>query len=109
VRDVLESNGYRVLSAENGAEALNVYKERNGDIDLVLLDMVMPRMGGHETFLRLRTHNPGVKALLCTGYSEDGKAREILNSGVMGFIQKPYQGNTLLSKVRTVLDTRIGP
>ncbi len=108
VKDVLESNGYRVLSAENGAEAVSVYKEHDGDIDLVLLDMVMPRMGGHETFLRLRTHNPGVKALLCTGYSEDGKAQEILKSGVMGFIQKPYQGNTLLSKVRTTLDTRVG-
>jgi len=103
-KEILETHGYRVMLAEDGLEAVDVYKEHNGNIGMVILDMVMPKMGGRQTFLRLRALNPAVKALLSTGYSQDGKAQEILEKGVMGFIQKPYQVNTLLSKVRSVLD-----
>jgi len=102
-RDMLEDNGYRVLLAENGEEAISVYGGRNKDISLVILDMVMPKMDGRETFLKLKDLNPGVKALLSTGYSLNGRAEEILNSGAIGFIQKPYRLNALLSKVRSVL------
>lgn len=104
-RDMLENNGYSVLLAENGEEAIEVYGRHNGDISLVILDMIMPRMGGRETFLKLKACNPEVKALLSTGYSKNAKAQEILDSGVMGFIQKPYQVDALLSKVRTVIDS----
>ncbi|UCD56656.1 MAG: response regulator [Candidatus Hydrogenedentota bacterium] len=106
-KEVRETYGYRVLLAEDGAGAIAVYKQHDGDIGLVILDMVMPMMGGHETFLKLRAHNPAVKAILSTGYSQNGKAQEILDSGVMGFIQKPYQVNALLSKVRSALDAEI--
>jgi len=102
--EVLETHNYRVLMAQDGAEAIEVFKKNNGDIGLVILDLIMPKMGGHETFFRMRAHQPSVKALLSTGYSQNGKAKEILDSGVMGFIQKPYQPNTLLAEVRRVLD-----
>ncbi len=105
-REILESCGYRVLLAEDGMEATTIYRQQNGDINLVILDMVMPRMGGRETFLKLKKLNPKVKALLSTGYSQNGRAQEILESGVKGFLQKPYQINALLSKVRSVLDSR---
>jgi CheY-like chemotaxis protein len=105
-RDMLEAHGYSVLLAEDGAQAINVYKQHNGDIKLVVLDMIMPKMGGHETFLELKKLNDDVKVLLSTGYSQDGKAQDIMESGVMGFVQKPYRVSTLLSKVRTVLDTQ---
>ncbi|GAB4337770.1 MAG: hypothetical protein Kow0099_11400 [Candidatus Abyssubacteria bacterium] len=107
VKDTLESYGYRVLVAENGEEAVSLYGERGEEIDLVILDMMMPKMGGRETFQRLRELNPGIKALLSTGYSQNGKAQEILDSGVLGFLQKPYQTHELLSKLRSVLDAKV--
>jgi CheY-like chemotaxis protein len=66
--------------------------------------MIMPQMGGRETFARLKELNPKIKAILSTGYSRDGKAQEILDEGMMGYIQKPYQVDALLSKVRSTLD-----
>jgi len=72
----------------------------------VILDMVMPKKGGRETFLELKKLNPEVKTLLSTGYGENGKAKEILGIGVMGFVQKPYDVASLLSKVRSVLDEK---
>jgi PAS domain S-box-containing protein len=107
VKDTLESYGYCVLVAENGEEAVRIYREMGERIDLVILDMVMPKMGGRETFQRLKELNPKVKALLSTGYSQNGKAQEILDSGVLGFLQKPYQTHELLSRLRTVLDTHL--
>ncbi|NQU09116.1 MAG: PAS domain S-box protein [Candidatus Abyssubacteria bacterium] len=103
-KEALEARGYRVLLAADGEEAVEVFKERDGDISLVILDMIMPKMGGRETYSRLKEMNSETKALLSTGYSQNGKAQEILSSGVKGFIQKPYQVNELLSKVRSVLD-----
>jgi len=108
-RDLLESYGYRVLLAENGLEAIDIYAGRKDDIALVILDMIMPKMGGRKAFLKLKELDPGVKALLSTGYSQDGKAQEILESGVIGYIQKPYQINKLLAKVRSVLDANRQP
>ena len=67
----------------------------------------MPGMGGLETFLQLKKLDPEVKAILSTGYSQTGKAQEIMDNGARGFLQKPYQVNALLSKVRSVLDARL--
>lgn len=106
-RDTLESFGYRVLLAENGKEAIEIYRLYKDTIGLVILDMVMPTLGGRETFLKLKELNPNVRALLSTGYSQNGKAKEILDSGVMGFVQKPYQVEELLQKMRTVLDAKV--
>ena len=103
-REMLESHGYSVLSAEDGEKSIKVVKEHNGSIDLVILDMTMPKMGGREAFLRLKELEPKIKVLLSTGYSQNGKAKEILDNGVMGFLQKPYHVDALLSKVRSVLD-----
>jgi len=103
-KDMLEAFGYRVFLAEDGLQAVQIYREHPDEIHLVILDMVMPKMGGGETFLELKALNPKLKALLSTGYSQNGKAQKILDNGVMGFVQKPYRLNELLSKVRAVLD-----
>jgi signal transduction histidine kinase len=104
IRDVLQSHGYRVLSAASGDQALAIFAERRGEIDLVILDMVMPGMGGEDTFLRMKAIHPGLKALLSTGYSQDGRAGEIIGKGIKGFIQKPYDFTRLLTLLRQVLD-----
>jgi PAS domain S-box-containing protein len=105
-KDILQSHGYRVLLAVDGEDGVDIYQARKGNIDLVILDMVMPKMGGHETFLKMREDNPDVKVLLSTGYSRDGKAQEIIDSGIREFIQKPYKAEKLLSKVRSLLDAK---
>ena len=103
-KEVLETHGYRVLSAANGSEAVEIFRDKNGSIGLVILDMMMPKMGGQEAFLKLSELNPDVRALLSTGYSQRGKAQDILNSGVKGFIQKPYSIKKLSLKIREILN-----
>jgi two-component system cell cycle sensor histidine kinase/response regulator CckA len=102
--DILEDAGYTVLTASRGEEGLDLYRSFPGRIDLVLLDVIMPGMGGKETFRALRGLNPALKILLSSGYSTDGGVEEILKEGAVGFIQKPYRDEVLLKKVREVLD-----
>jgi PAS domain S-box-containing protein len=106
-KDVLESHGYTVLLASDGVEAIEEYREKSDSIALVLIDMIMPRMGGRETFLKLKEINPNVKALLFTGYGKNGEAHEIMRNGISDFIQKPFQLDELLYKVRDVLDKEV--
>lgn len=95
VTDMLEALGYEVLTAVDGQEAIEQYREKKNEIDLILLDMIMPRVGGKDCFMELKRMNPKVRAVLSTGYSRDGAAQEILDQGMMGFIQKPYRINQL--------------
>ena len=105
VQDILEDLGYNVLSAGDGFEAVALYREKAGTIGLVILDMTMPGMGGRETFEKLKEMNPGVRAILSTGYSEDERARQMLAMGVKSFVQKPYRIDDLALAVRRILDS----
>ncbi|MBW2706248.1 MAG: response regulator, partial [Deltaproteobacteria bacterium] len=102
---MLDKLGYKTLTAMNGAEALEIYKNRGKDINIVILDMVMPKLGGGETFDRLKKINPAIKVILCSGYSIDGQATEILKRGCQAFIQKPFNLKTLSQHIRAVLDS----
>ena len=82
--------GYRVQLAGNGSEAVEYYRNNWEEIDLVLLDIIMPGMSGLETFQNLQSINADVKVLLVSGYSADGKAAEMLDAGAVGFVQKPF-------------------
>ncbi|MDQ1351556.1 MAG: Response regulator [Acidobacteriota bacterium] len=103
---LLKRLGYTVLVARNGADGLEIYKKYIDRIALVILDMIMPGMGGKETFERLKEIDPGVKVLLSSGYSMDGQAAEILKSGCKGFIQKPFAMMELSQKIRSLLDSK---
>jgi CheY-like chemotaxis protein len=105
VRDILEEIGYKVIAAEDGYRALEIYGKRMAEIDLVILDMTMPGMGGRETFEKLKKQNPRVLAVLSTGYSEDERARQMLAMGVKAFVQKPYRIDDLAGAVRRILDS----
>lgn len=102
--DILSYLGYRVLKAASGEEAIRIYGEKKDDIDLVILDMIMPRMTGKDVFLRLKEINPSVRACITTGYTQTGKALEMLDLGVKAFIQKPYTISELANRVREILD-----
>jgi CheY-like chemotaxis protein len=103
-RQMLESLGYAALVAVNGLDAISLYQSRQADVALVVLDMVMPDMGGGETFDRLKAINPEVKVLLSSGYSLNGQAAKIMDRGCQGFIQKPYNLNELSRRIREILD-----
>jgi two-component system cell cycle sensor histidine kinase/response regulator CckA len=103
-RAILEELGYTVLPAKSGQEAIAVYTKRKKEIDLVILDMVMPAMSGGKTYDRLKKINPGVKVILSSGYSLNGQASGILERGCCGFIQKPFNVNELSKKIREVLE-----
>ena len=101
---LLEKLGYAVFIARNGGEALRIYREKQKEIELVVLDMIMPNMNGGETFERLKEIDPGVKVLLSSGYSLDGQAKDILAKGCKGFIQKPFDIVKFSRKIREAIE-----
>lgn len=100
----LRKMGYQVLCARNGKEAIAHYEKNQSKIDIVVLDMIMPEMGGGETYDRLKAINPDVKVILSSGYSMNGQAAEILKRGCDGFIQKPFKMRELSQKIRETLE-----
>ena len=100
----LEKLGYKAMTARNGKEAVELYKKNQGNIDIVVLDMIMPEMGGAETYDKLREINPDIKVILSSGYSIEGQASEILKRGCDGFIQKPFRMKQLSRKINEVLE-----
>jgi len=101
---LLKKIGYDVIRASNGPEGIRIYKEKQDDIDIVILDMIMPEMTGSETFDELKNINPNLKVLLSSGYSLDGKAKKLLEQGCDGFIQKPFNINQLSQKLSVILN-----
>lgn len=106
--EMLEMLHYRVLPAGSGQEAIAIYMEKKVEIDLVIMDMIMPGISGGRTFDILREINPEVAVILASGYSVEGEARMIIKRGCQGFIQKPFQLQELSRKVREALDNRSG-
>jgi len=106
---VLSSHGYIVLEAEDGEKALGIFRSRRSDIDMIIADVVLPGAGGRDIVEGMLSDRPGVSALFMSGYP-----REIIdNHGVLtpglAFLQKPFTPETLLRKVREVLDGRREP
>lgn len=105
-RDLLLAMGYRVLTAKGGKEAIKIYEKNRNEIDIVVLDMVMPNMNGGEVYDVMRRINPDVRVLLSSGFSIDGEASEILERGCDAFVQKPFTMEELSGKIRGVLDRK---
>jgi PAS domain S-box-containing protein len=103
---MLDALGYRVTTAHDGVEALEYYREHVSDIDLVIIDMVMPRMGARECFRKLKALDPNVVAILSTGYVQNDSVQEIMTDGMSAFIQKPYQLGQLAAVVEQVMRGR---
>ena len=101
---ILEEFGYTVLTAADGESALQLYGEEQEKIDLVILDLIMPGMGGKHCLVELLKINLEAKVAIASGYSPDGPTKEILKNGAKGFISKPYDLRQMLRVVREVLD-----
>jgi PAS domain S-box-containing protein len=102
-KEMLEEMGYFCLTALDGRSALEIYEEKRHQIDMVILDMAMPDMGGGETFDRLIEVNPQIKVLISSGCGLDGEVSEVLKRGCSAFIQKPFNMNELSQKIRDVM------
>ena len=101
---MLKKLGYKVFAARDGKEAIAVFKKHQEEIDVIVLDMIMPQMGGGETYDQIKKMKPGIKVLLSSGYSINGQASEILNRGCNGFIQKPFNLQNLSKNLRAILE-----
>ncbi|MBO5761049.1 MAG: response regulator [Lentisphaeria bacterium] len=102
--EALQKLGYSVLLAENGLDAVEICKANPGEIDLVLLDMIMPKLGGHGAFYQIRAVDPNIKILLSSGFVAQEAVDDLLANGAAGFLPKPHRIKTLAEELRRILD-----
>ena len=104
-RKILAGLGYQVYTARDGKTSIEIYTAKGDQIDMVVLDYVMPGMGGREVFEALRRLDPEVRVLLSSGYSSNNQVAHMIDQGCKGFIQKPYDAGRMARKIREILDT----
>ena len=104
-KQALEEHGYRVITAENGEDGIARFKHNNGRIDLILLDISMPGIGGIKCMQAILQHDPNAKIALISGYTSNGRFKEAIRSGARAFLSKPYSRSELLRTVRKILDS----
>lgn len=100
----LESAGYKVITAESGEAAHEIYREQGRQLDLIILDLGMPGMGGQKCLELILELNPRAKIIIASGYSANGQARSALDSGALDYVAKPFRRSSLLTAVRNALD-----
>ena len=103
-RQMIETGGYKVITACNGEEALEIYRDLREEISLVILDLIMPGIGGNRCLKELIRIDPDVRVLIASGYSSNGISDKEKQAGAKGFISKPYEAKKILGAVRKVLD-----
>jgi PAS domain S-box-containing protein len=101
--EIISSEGHEVVACDNGLEAVDIYRREWREIDLVLLDMMMPEMNGKNAFLEMKTINRNIRAILMSGYSIEGEAQFLIDAGAKGFIPKPFDIEILLKTVEDAL------
>lgn len=102
--EALQELGYAVLLAENGLDAVEIYASNPDAVDMVLLDMIMPKAGGQETFYRIREIDPEAKILLSSGFVSEEQVQHLLQQGACGFLAKPHRLPVVIRAIRDVLD-----
>jgi two-component system CheB/CheR fusion protein len=103
IRDLLEENGYEVLTASDGKEAITCHAEHAGRIDLVLLDLSLPRLGGWQAYLEMRKVNPELRCIVASGNLDAEQRAAMMEAGVQASVRKPYTGPQILKAVQTIL------
>jgi DNA-binding response OmpR family regulator len=102
---LLESKGYRVLTASDGEEGIELYQQRRHDIQLVLSDYGLPKLNGAELFRRVRALDPHARVILASGFYEPQLRADLVREGIAQLLSKPYRAATVLNAIRTVLDS----
>ena len=101
---ILQRYNYGTFKAKGGAEGLELYRAHANDIDLVLLDLTMPGVGGVEVFREMRSLRPDVRSILMSGYNEHDATQRFVGKGLAGFISKPFLITDLLTRIEEALD-----
>jgi two-component system, cell cycle sensor histidine kinase and response regulator CckA len=101
---ILTRSGYTVITAINGEDALEVYRRENERIALVILDLIMPTMGGKDCLKKVLEIDPDARVLIASGYAADTSTKECIELGAKGFVAKPFRFKDLLRQVRKTLD-----
>jgi len=101
---VLEENGFKVLEAVDGVQALEIFTAHKDEIGVVLSDLGLPRLGGWEAFLKMREINPELKGILASGFLNSDVRSAIIKSGARDFIQKPYNSIKIIAMIRELFD-----
>ena len=101
---VLTAEGYRVVSARDGFEAMDILAKLGESVDVVVLDFVMPTMDGTQVLHALRKIVPNLPIIITSGFTENGGLRDLLSKGICGFIPKPLARHKLLHSVRATID-----
>jgi len=99
----LEENGYKVLIARDGIEAVEIFQNHVQEISVVLSDMGLPKLGGWEAFRRMKAINPSVRCILASGYFDPDLRADMIKEGALDFVQKPYIPNVILSYVTAAI------
>jgi CheY-like chemotaxis protein len=107
--DLLIQDGHTVYTASTGREALRIFQDRHSKISLVMLDMIMPDLGGRETYRALRAIRPDVKVMLSSGYTPNEEIQGILDEGILGVLHKPYTKDLLEGAIRSVMEKTANP
>jgi CheY-like chemotaxis protein len=102
-QELLQEHGYRVITACDGVEGVEIYRKMKDDIALVILDLLMPNMDGGQAYIEMRKINPGLRALFCTGYVASADIQELLQEEDLRVLQKPVHPVDLLKTVKEVL------
>jgi PAS domain S-box-containing protein len=105
LKTLLEERGYRILTAKDGREAVRLYKRHKDRISLVFSEMVLPKLGGWEAFLKMKKFNPELKVILSSGYVDSKMKSEILQAGAVDLIQKPFSPSEILNTVERIITT----
>lgn len=101
--DILSAEGYRVLAARDGVEAVEMFSAHHDEVRLVVCDLGLPRLGGHDAFLKMKEIRPDVRAIIASGYLEPTFRSEILKAGVIDTLLKPYEFREMLERIRAII------
>jgi len=107
IKTALSKLGYNPITASDGPEAIEIYKKEKTKIDLIILDLIMPKMSGKETFKRLKDINSKVKVILTSGYALNESVKQLFGDGIIDFIKKPYKISDLANRIRQILDASV--
>jgi len=101
--ELLKNEGYTVFAAEDGEQAVQLYGENKSNIQLLLLDLGLPKMTGVEVFKKIRSEKPDIKIIAMSGWGQRETVDELYKEGINNFIQKPYKPAEIIESVRTIL------
>jgi len=104
--DILENMGYKTILAENGQEAVDIFQKQHSEIDLVIMDVIMPEMNGREAFFKMKEIDKNCKVIFSSGFTRDENINDLIKSGLLGFIRKPYRDYELSRLLTDVLSIK---